>query len=228
MPGVPILGNERATLLAGATLNVRGKSYYASGHFKGNFRLERETLNFSSGSAIRCSKPEMSKPVTRRSSFIGFQRQINPRATLGGRVGAEFTDYNGPSRYSVITPEVTGSLLLSETLSLNGSAGVSFASVNDGINSNNSTGFAGDVSLCSTTVRGHLCAHGSISQTAATSAGPAKSISIGLDYVRQLDANQSIQFSVDANRYKSPTAFVVGTSFSCDLFRGRGLFAQVW
>ena len=220
VPGVPLFPgtNVPPPLLPPGSdfLNVRGKSYHASGHFGGQLSLgARDSLDFSSGVDHSVFKTGIVETrYTTIPASIGYQRQINPRATLGARVGAEFTDYNGPSRYSVITPQVTGSLLLSETLSLNGSAGVSFASVDDGIKTNHSIGFAGDVSLCSTTVRGHLCAHGSVSQTTATSAGPAKSINVGLDYVRQLDANQSIQFSVNANRYKSPTAFVVGTTFS--------------
>ena len=197
-------------------LSARGKHYNANALFGGDLALGAvDSLNFSSGvQFVKFRTGDVETRYTTIPVSIGYNRQINARASAGFRVSAEHTDYNGPTNFGVVTPQVTGQLRLSETMTLNGAVGVSFTRVDDGIEVRHSTGFAADVSLCSATLRGHFCARGSIDQTSATSAGPAKSVNVGLDYSRQLDANQTLAFSLDANRYTSPTAFVVGTSFS--------------
>jgi hypothetical protein len=197
-------------------LSVRGKHYNANAYLGGDLSLgARDSLNFNSGfQFVKFRTGIVETRYTTIPVSIGYSRQISPRASAGVRVSAEHTDYNGPTNFGVVTPQLTGQLALSETMTLNGAVGVSFTRVDDGIDTNHSTGFAADVSLCSATLRGHFCARGSIDQTSATSAGPAKSINVGLDYSRQLDANQTIAFSLNANRYTSPTAFVVGSSFS--------------
>src|SRR6185369_9152431 len=127
------------------------------------------------------------------------------------------TDYNGPTNFGVVTPQVTGQLRLSETMTLNGAVGVSFTRVDDGIEVRHSTGFAADVSLCSATLRGHFCARGSIDQTSATSAGPAKSINVGLDYSRQLDGRVFGGVNLAARKISEdgpdPKADVTGSLF---------------
>jgi hypothetical protein len=103
-------------------------------------------------------------------------------------------------------------------MSLNGAVGASFSSIDDGIETRHSTGLAASVTLCNAGEYSHLCARAAVDQTAATVAGPAKSISAGVDYSRQLDANSSIYLSVDGSHYSSPISLVSGQTFSTSTY----------
>jgi len=114
----------------------------------------------------------------------------------------------------VITPELTAQLTLSPTLTLSGDAGVSFSAVDDGVRTRHSTGASGDANLCSSSERSQFCARASLQQQAATSAGPARVESLGVDYSRKLSVDDTIQFSLAANRYSNPIIIISGQSFT--------------
>jgi hypothetical protein len=99
-------------------------------------------------------------------------------------------------------------------MTLSGAVGVSFASVDNGISTHHSTGLTANANLCSINPRGHLCIVGSIDQEAATVAGPARNISVGADYSRRLNADDTIDFSLSGNRYSSPISVITGRTFS--------------
>jgi hypothetical protein len=150
---------------------------------------------------------------------IGYDRQLNERATVGGRLVAQFTHYsgdvlNGAHNFRVLTPELTTQLRLSEHLTFSGDVGVSFSSVDDGVRTRHSTGFTGDANLCSSGERTQFCGRASIQQQAATSAGPARVYTVGVDYSRRLTADDTLQFSLSANRYSNPTLFVATPVFT--------------
>ena len=201
-------------------LAVTGKHYFLSANAGGQLALSpRDNLNFSSGvdhSVFRSGSTDTSSWSIPAS--IGYDRQISPRANVGGRVAFVHTNYNGPAQVSTITPQVTGNLRLSEQMALTGAVGASFSSVDDGIDTRHSTGFAGNVALCNAAEHSHLCARASIDQQTATVAGPAKTVSGGIDYSRQLDVNSSIQLSVEASHYSQPISVVVGQDFSTSTY----------
>jgi hypothetical protein len=197
-------------------LSVTGRQYRFDGHLGAQLSLSaRDSLNVSSG-----VEHDVFKSGTIDTSYttipvsVGYDRQINPRTTLGARVVAAHTDYNGPSSVQVITPEATLTTHLSERLVFSGAVGVSFASVDDGITTRHSTGLAANASLCSTSLRGHACVYGSVDQETPTVAGPARNLSIGADYSRRLTADDTIDFSASANRYSTPLTILAGPSFS--------------
>lgn len=197
-------------------LTVTGKEYRASAHVGGQLTLSpREFLTMSTGiEHVDFKTGGLDTRYTTIPVSLGYDRRISPRATVGVQVSAQRTDYNGPSHYEVVSPQVTGQLNLSERLSLRGAVGVAFASIDDGLSTRHSTGLTASTSLCSATERGHLCARASVDQSTATSAGPAKSVSAGVDFERRLDANQTIQLSLAADHYSNPTTFFAGRSFS--------------
>ena len=133
---------------------------------------------------------------------------------MGARVTAQNTDYEGPASFRVITPELTGRLQLAQRISLNGAVGVSFARVDDGLRVRHTTGLAAEASVCGQGETSVFCAHVAADEQTATTAGPARSISASIDYSQQLDANQSIQFSLGATHYSTPTSVIVGRTFS--------------
>ena len=210
-------------------LAVTGKTYFFSADAGGQLKLSaRDNLNFSGGIArtvFRSGFEDTSYWSIPAS--IGYDRQISPRADVGGRVGFLYTDYNGPGRIWTVTPQLTAQLQLSERMSLNGAVGASFSSIDDGISTRHSTGLAANAALCNAGEYSHLCARAAVDQTAATVAGPAKSVSAGVDYSRQLDANSSIQLSVDGSHYSSPISLVSGRTFSTSTYyRAAGAYTR--
>lgn len=197
-------------------LTVRGRQYRASGHVGGQWALgPLDSLNISSGlEHVVFKSGNLDTRYTTVPVSIGYNRKVSARATVGAQVTASRTDYNGPSNYEVVSPQVTGLLQLSETLTFRGAAGASFVRTDSGIATRHSSGLSANATLCSVTERGQLCARAAVDQASATAAGPSKSTSIGVDYSRRLDADQTIQFSLAADHYSTPTSFVTGQTFS--------------
>lgn len=228
-----IIGVTNVPLLPGVTLppvllptssdflTVTGRTFRVGGHLGAQWALSaREFLALSTG--IDHTVLKSGGVETRYTTVpvsIGYNRQINERTTVGARVLGQFTHYSGAftsvfQDSTVVTPALTAQLRWSPTLTLTGDAGVSFSSVDDGVRTRHSTGFAGDVNLCSSGEHSQLCARASVQQQAATSAGPARVVNVGVDYSRQLSAQDTIQFSLAANRYSKPAVILVGPAFS--------------
>jgi hypothetical protein len=210
-------------------LAATGKHYSFSADAGGQLALgTRDNLDFSTGiarSVFRGGTVDTSYWSIPAS--IGYSRQVSPRANIGGRLGFSYTDYNGPGRIWTATPQVTAQLQLSERMSLNAAIGASFSSINDGINTRHSTGLSANAALCNAAEYSHLCLRAAIDQTAATVAGPTKSISAGIDYSRQLDADSSLQLSLGGTRYSSPISLVAGQNFSSSTYyRAAGAYTR--
>jgi hypothetical protein len=215
LPGTPGLPPE--LLPPGSDfLSVTGRRYYLAGHAGGQVALNaRNNLTLSSGIEHAAFRSRLQDTdYTTIPVSLGFDRQVSPRATIGARVVFQNTDYNGPASFRVITPQVTGSLMLSEQMTFTGAAGVSFASVDDGLSTRHSTGLAADASLCQRGERGQFCARVAVDQQTATTAGPAKSISAAVDYSRRVDADSTIQLSLSANHYSQPISVLLARTFS--------------
>lgn len=197
-------------------LSVTGRHYIASGHLGTQLSLSsREFLSATTGvEHVVYKSGSFRTHYTTIPVSLGYDRQISTRTTVGARVSAQFTDYDGPTNVRVVTPELTVQTMLTERMSFVGSLGVSFSSVDDGIRTRHSTGLAGSGSLCSQGEMDHFCAHASLNQQATTVAGPARTVSAGVDYSRRLDADQSIQFSLTGSRYSAPTSLVSSQTFS--------------
>lgn len=218
-----ILGTPQVPLPPGTTvppvllppgsdfLTVTGRSYRAAGHLGAQWALGSvDSINLSSGVEHTVFKGFSNDlryttvPVT-----FGYERRISTRTSVGARVTGQFTDYNGPVSSRVITPQVTIQTLLSPRLSFEGAVGASFISTDDGVQTVHSTGLSANASLCSSGEHSQLCARAAIDQGGATVAGPARNMSFDVDYSRQLDADQTIRFSIGANRY-TPVSSVFG------------------
>jgi hypothetical protein len=221
VPNIPVLPGTPnippPILLPGNDfLAVTGKHYFLSANAGGRLALNAlSSLDFSSGlqrSVFRSAFANTSYWSIPAS--IGYSRQLSPRADVGGRVAFVYTDYDGPARIWTVTPQLTSSLRLSEQTTFVGAIGLSFASVDDGVMTRHSTGLAASGTLCNQGETSHLCARAAIDQQTATVAGPAKTISVGVDYAQQLDADSSIELSVDGSHYSQPISIVTGQNFS--------------
>jgi hypothetical protein len=225
VPNVPLLPGSIVPppLLApgGDFLTVTGRTYRADANVGAQWALSaRESLNLSTGiDHIVLKSGGVETRYTTIPASIGYDRQINERTNIGARVVGQFTHYSTSGfstlrNVQVITPELTAQLTLSPTLTLSGDAGVSFSAIDDGVRTRHSTGASGDVNLCSSSERSQFCARASLQQQAATSAGPARVASLGVDYSRKVSADDTIQFSLAAERYSNPIIIVSGQSFT--------------
>ena len=220
IPNVPLPPGTTVPpiLLPGGSdfLSVTGKEYRASGHLGAQLSLDpRDSVSATGGvEHVVFKNGSIDTHYTTIPVSLGYNRQISPQTTVGARVVVQHTDYNGPSSFDVISPEATIQTTLLEHVTLSGAVGASFASVDDGILTHHSTGLTANATLCSINSRGHLCVTGAVDQEAATVAGPARTISVGADYSRRLNGDDTIDFSLSANRYSSPRSVIIGRVFS--------------
>jgi hypothetical protein len=211
-------------------LSLAGKRYWAAAHAGGQLALSpRDSFSFSTGLTRQVAR---NGPLPNTSSWtvpatLAYDRRLNERATAGARVTFSNTNYNGPANFRTITPQVTGTLQLSERLNLGGAIGVSFSRIDDGTRITHSTGAAADAYLCSSGERSELCARAAVDQQTATAIGPAKSVSAGINYARRLDQKSSIQASLDGSRYSTPTSILSGPIFSrSTYYRAAGSYTR--
>jgi hypothetical protein len=149
---------------------------------------------------------------------VAYERSLSARTTIGQVVSLQTTDYEGPASVTVITPQVTARLALSDRTDLSGAVGLSFAKVKDQIVTERSTGLATNASLCRRGESDQLCATIGRDQQTATTAGPVTVLSAGVSYFKRLDAKQTFQLSANGNRYSNrlsdlPSEIVEGSSY---------------
>lgn len=197
-------------------LSVTGRQYRLAAHLGGTFALsQHDSLSLTSGiERVNFHGGLTDTRYTTIPASIAYDRQLSPRSTVGARLVVQDTEYDGPASVRVITPQVTGRVQVAERVSLSGAIGVSFARVDTGLAISHSTGVSADGSLCGQGEASSYCARIAIDQQTATTAGPAKSVSAGIDYTRRLDANQTLQLSLSASHYSTPISVVTGQTFS--------------
>jgi hypothetical protein len=234
VPLVPPLPGGTVTppiliLPGGDFLSVTGREYSLAAHGGGTFTLgPRDSLSISSGVEHVVFHSALSNTAyTMIPVSVAYDRTLSARTTVGARLVAQDTEYNGPANFHVITPQLTGRMLLAERLTFSGAIGVSFARIDNGLIVRRTTGLAGEANLCGQGETSFFCARVAADEQTATTAGPARSLSAGVDFTRRLDADQTIQFSLGATRYSTPTSVVVGRNFSsADYFRGATAYTR--
>ena len=202
---------------SGDFLSVTGREYRFYGHGGGTFALgQRDSLSLSSGIEHVTSHVTgiANTAYTTIPATISYDRQLSARTSVGARVTVQDTEYDGPANFRLITPQLTGRVLLSPRVTLDGAVGVSFARVDNGLVVTHSTGLSAQANLCGQGETNFFCARFSVDEQTATTAGPTRSISGGIDYTQRLDADQTISFSLGATHYSTPTSIVTGHTFS--------------
>jgi hypothetical protein len=212
-PGLPIDPN--------VDVFADGRTYRFSGQVGAQLTTTpRDTLSFSAGySRSMFRSGSVDSNVSDIFGTIGYNRRLDERTTVGAQVSSRQSDYDGRGKVRVITPQFTFHKAFSPETTVDGALGVSFARLDNGLSVRNTTGLAGNVALCHAGQKDHVCATVARSQQTSSIAGPATSLSAGIDYGRQIDANQSIQFNVSASRYTQqgdsfvvPVALALGRS----------------
>ena len=203
----------------GDFLSITGRTYRVAAHAGGSFALSpRDDLTISGGAEHVAFRGFEHTDYTTIPVSLAYDRVLSARTTVGARVVYEDTDYSGPAHVRVITPQLTARMLLSPRLTVDGAIGASFASVDTGISTTHSTGLSAQGNLCWQGEHDSLCARASTSEQTATVAGPARSVSAGVDYSRTLDAVSSISFSVGVDRYSAPISVIAARTFSSSTY----------
>jgi hypothetical protein len=204
----------------GDFLSVTGRTYTFAGHGGATFALgPRDSLSPTFGvEHVTFHSGSTSTSYTRIPGSIAYDRQLSARTTVGVRVSAEDTEYEGPANFRVITPQLTARTFLSPRISLDGAIGVSFARTDDGVRIRNTTGLSAQANLCGQGETSYFCATFSADEQTATTAGPARTIGGGIDYTKRIDADQSISFSLGVTHYSTPLSVVTGRTFSSSTY----------
>jgi hypothetical protein len=203
-------------LPTGDFLSVTGRQYSFSGHGGGTFALsQHDSMSFSSGIEHVVFHSGVARTsYTTVPVSLAYDRELSARTTVGARIAAQNTDYDGPTSFRLITPQLTGRVLLSPRITLDGAIGVSFARIDNGVAITHSTGLSAQANLCGQGETSFFCARFSADEQTATTAGPTRSISGGVDYTQRLDADQTISFSLNGTHYSTPTSVVTSRTFS--------------
>lgn len=226
-PGVPVILPPGTDFLT-----FRGKEYHFAGHAGVQVALSPlDDISVSSG----VERTIFHSNVTSfgRTSYttipvsLAYDRKLSERSTVGARLVAEDTEYDGPASIRTMTPQLTGRLLLSPTLNLSGAVGVSFARVDDGLITRHSTGLAANADLCSITEHGSICANVAVNQETATVAGPSKSISANVSYTRHLDADSTLALAVGVDHLSRTLSVIENQTFSnATYYRASGEYSR--
>lgn len=129
-----------------------------------------------------------------------YDRQFNERASGGIYVNVRRSDYEEGRTARSITPQLTGRLLLSERVELQGAAGVSIAENDDGDGTERSVGLTFNGAICRRSELQTFCARVARDQQADGFAGASKILTFDVNYSRQIDQKQSIQLVLGASR----------------------------
>jgi Tfp pilus assembly protein PilX len=133
-----------------------------------------------------------------------YNRTLSERTTVGVRISANRTEYDGTSDHStVINPEFTIRTRLSEYWDADAAVGLSFSMVDRGIADENSTNISLRGSLCHTTESERLCGRVSRFAQTASSTALVTTTSAGVDWYKELDPNQTLQLSASVSRFVS-------------------------
>jgi hypothetical protein len=200
-------------------LAVTGRTYSVAAHGGATIGLSpRDDLSFSAGVEHVAFRGFQDSDYTTIPATVAYDRQLSARTTVGARVVFQSTNYTGPANFRLITPQLTVRTILAENLTFDGALGASFATVDDGIKTSHTTGLAAEGDLCLQGEHSHLCARVATNEQTATVAGPARSVSGGIDYSRQLNADSSMDFSAGIDHFSSPISVITGRTFSTSTY----------
>lgn len=180
-----------------------GRQYRVYGQAGASIRTSEVGRISVSGGAQRVFYTEdLLDDYTSLFGTVSYDHTLSERTSVGVSVGVNRTDYDGSGDHStIINPAVFVRTQLDEQWTAQASVGVSFSDVEREGTSDSSKNLSLDGSICRTTETERLC--GRIGQYSSASAldSLVTTSSIGVDWFKRLDADQTIQLSTSAVRY---------------------------
>lgn len=140
---------------------------------------------------------------TQYDGSLAYDRQINERVTVGGRLIAQYSDYNSGESTTYLGPQATIRAQLSSRWDLTASAGFVRVKQDAILGSDHSSiDPAVDASLCRNVEAERICARASRGTQSSIVGGAATTTSGGLEFYRRLSAKDTIQASGSIDRIK--------------------------
>lgn len=215
-PGDPVLPDP-TNPLPEPTVNpdlfgINGRQYRVSANAGASIRSSaRSSISLTAGASHAFSSG--SNKDADYTTYYGsgaYSQQVSERTNAGARVSVSQQDFKRGGSSTTINPAVFANTQLSEELSAEGSVGIMRVRQNFDGDSDTSTSISFSGSLCNVTTLSRFC--GRVSRDATTGltsavlggrAQAAITTSASLSYSRRLSANDSIQASLSASRYRT-------------------------
>lgn len=183
-----------------------GRQYRIYGQGGASVRTsERGSLTVSGGAQRYFYTSDLLDDFTTIFGSGSYSHSLSERTTVGFSLGASRTNYDNSSASStIIDPALTIRTRLSELWDASASVGLSFSRVEHELGGNdNATNISFDGTLCRTTKGERLCAHASRYAQNSSRAAVVTTTSVGVDWFKKLDEDQTIQLSAGLTRYIS-------------------------
>lgn len=202
-----------------------GRQYRLTGQVGASFSLdERSSLSVSGGAERVFSSSDFFDDYTTLFVSSEYARQLSERMTGGIRLNLNRTEYdNSSARTTIVNPELTLRSQLSPSLEATGAIGVTFARQRDEVgDSDTSTNLSLSGALCRTTQSERFC--GRVSRYATNSTGGllVTNSSLGVDWFKRIDQDQTVQLSASAVRYSTRSPDVAASKST--FFRGAATY----
>lgn len=183
-----------------------GRQYRIYGQGGASIRMsERGTLTMSGGAQRTFYTDDLLDDYTTVFANGTYGHTLSERTTVGFGVGVSHTNYSdSSSSTTTINPTVNIRTLLSENWDASASVGVSFSKVDDEIGGNDSsTNLSVDAQICRSMEFDRFCGRVARYAQSSSRASIVTTTTVGLDWYKKLDDNQTIQLSAAVVRYVS-------------------------
>jgi hypothetical protein len=200
-------------------LGFSGRQFRISGDVGASIRSgARSSINISGG-AQRSWFTGGNSDANYTSYYVsgGYSHQVSERTSLGAAVSLQRQDFTHGNWANTVNPALTVHTQLTESLVADAAVGVMVIQQKTDGHTDHSVSPSFSGSLCSTGKLSRFCGH--VARTASTSLGSrlvagnaqvAISTSAGVDYYRKLDPDSTVQASLSAVRYSTPSALSLG------------------
>lgn len=185
-----------------------GRQYRADGEVGLTWHTsERSQFSLSTGASREILSQNGLRDHTSENVSLGYLRSISERTNVGAHLDITGTQYDGSDDAAIIiNPAATIKSHLSPEWTVTGSAGASFSRVRHLGRTAQSTEPSFRGSLCHESMRENLCllaahfTHGSAVAELITES------TVGIDWIRKLDAIQTLQLSAEYLRFSNARA----------------------
>lgn len=183
---------------------LTGRQYRISGQVGAALTLTaRDSLNVSAGAQRVFSGGDNNDlNYNLYDAAIGYDRQLNERLTVGGRLVAQHANYNIGGSVTSIGPQATVRAQLSEQWIATAAVGFVHTRQDVGLDedTDSSVDLAVDGSLCRNLESERICARVARRSQSTVIGGASTSTSAGLEYYRRLNRRDTVQINAYAAR----------------------------
>jgi hypothetical protein len=183
---------------------LTGRQYRVSGQVGAAIGISaRDSMNVSAGAQrVFTGSSNSGLDYNQFDTAIGYERLLDERLSLGGRLVAQHTDYEQGGSVTSVGPQATFRARLNEQWTATGAIGaLRTRQEGDAVNSSRSSlDLAFDGSLCRNEENERLCARVARRTQSTILGGSSTSTSGGLDYYRRLNRRDTVQLNASAVR----------------------------